>query len=328
MSIWPELDENEEDVMMPTSKESDIQSGVDPVSFSGVHPSNYMEYTPNLAQENISLSNTASTPSFLHAEQITPNSATLSGTDAAVLTANLETALPGLRPLDLPASAATQAEQELTFIRGFVDSTSQWSYRIPFAIQWAIGLPILVTVAFAPESPWWLIRHRRQHDAKRSLTRLTRKDEIHIDQTVAMMEHTNEIEKYLKEDDGGMSYLDAFKGVDRRRTEIACMVWIAQQVCGTSLMGWATTFYEQAGFSVDDAFNLSLGVYGLGIVGAVISWSVLLPETFGLSYLEIDILFERNAKTSKFRELRMNLESSGYFGIRNFLGETDVWRRY
>jgi SP family general alpha glucoside:H+ symporter-like MFS transporter len=606
--------------MMPTSKESDIQSGVDPVSFSGVHPSNHMEYTPNLAQENISLSNTTSTPSFLHAEQITPNSATLSGTDAAVLTANLETALPGLRPLDLPASAATQAEQELTFIRGcrlypkaiawsfilsstlimegfdtllifnffafpafkqrygtptpdsgyqisslwqfalstaaeageivgllangyladrigyrwtmvsaliflmfsillaffaasvqmllaaqilcgipwgifqtlsttyaaevmpitlrayllsnvnlcwilgqflatgilrrFVDSTSQWSYRIPFAIQWAIGLPILVTVAFAPESPWWLIRHRRQHDAKRSLTRLTRKDEIHIDQTVAMMEHTNEIEKYLKEDDGGMSYLDAFKGVDRRRTEIACMVWIAQQVCGTSLMGWATTFYEQAGFSVDDAFNLSLGVYGLGIVGAVISWSVLsrfgrrrlylcglsvllitllvagivgsfptshdqlwtlgsllliltfvyditigpicyvlvaeipstrlrtktvvlariaynlagilinwmtphmlsptawdwkgkscfffagttalclvwtywrLPETFGLSYLEIDILFERNAKTSKFRELRMNLESSGYFSMRNFLGETDVWRRY
>ncbi|KAJ5875426.1 uncharacterized protein N7473_012773 [Penicillium subrubescens] len=92
---------------MPTSKESDVQSGVHPVLFSGVHPSNHMEYTPNLAQENFFLSNTASTPSFLHAEQISPNSATLSGTDAAVLTANLETALPGLRPLNLLASAAT-----------------------------------------------------------------------------------------------------------------------------------------------------------------------------------------------------------------------------
>lgn len=605
---------------MPTSKESDIQCGGYPVSFSRWNFSNNVYYAPNLAQENVILNSTASSPSYSHTEQSSSNGATFSRTDAAVLTAELATAFPELRPLDSPAWAATQAEQELTFIRGcrlypkaiawsfilsstlimegfdtllifnffafpafkqrygtptpdsgyqisstwqfalstaaeageivgllvngyfadrigyrwtmvsaltilmlsillaffaanirmllsaqilcgipwgifqtlsttyaaevmpitlrayllsnvnlcwvlgqflatgilrnFVDNTSQWSYRIPFALQWAIGLPILVAVAFAPESPWWLIRHRRQRDAKRSLKRLTRKDEIHIAQTVAMMEHTNEIEKFLKEDDGGISYLDAFKGVDRRRTEIACMVWIAQQVCGTSLMGWASTFYEQAGFSVDDAFNLSLGIYGLAIVGAVISWSALsrfgrrtlylcglsalltillvsgivgslptshgqlwalgsllllltfvydmtigpvcyvlvaeipstrlrtktvvlariaynlagilinwmtphmlsptawnwkgkscfffagttalcllwtywrLPETFGLSYLEIDILFERNAKMSKFRELRRNLESSGYFSMRNLPGESGIWQRY
>ena len=60
-------------------------------------------------------------------------------------------------------------------LRKFVDNTSQWSYRIPFALQWVVCFPILVAVAFAPESPWWLIRHRRQQDAKRSLTRLARK---------------------------------------------------------------------------------------------------------------------------------------------------------
>lgn len=339
-------------------------------------------------------------------------------------------------------------------LRKFIDNTSQWSYRIPFALQWAVGLPILVAVVFAPESPWWLIRHRRQHDAKRSLTRLTRKGKINVDHTLAMIEHTNEIEKYLKKDDGAMSYLDAFKGVDRRRTEIACMVWIAQQVCGTSLMGWATTFYEQAGFSVDNAFNLSLGSFGIAIFGNVVAWSLLsrfgrrrlylcglsallaillvsgivgaiptshgqlwtlgsllliltfvynmtigpvcyvlvaeipstrlrvktvvlartaynlagilinwmtprmlsptawnwkgkscfffagttalcliwcywrLPETKGLSYLEIDILFEKKAKASKFRELRANLEHLGYFSIVNSAGETCTWRRY
>ncbi|KAJ6089245.1 hypothetical protein N7467_004461 [Penicillium canescens] len=339
-------------------------------------------------------------------------------------------------------------------MRKFVDNASQWSYRIPFALQWVICFPILIAVMFAPESPWWLIRHRRRHDAKRSLTRLTKKYKTNVDLTIAMMEHTNEIEKCLKEDDEGMSYLDAFKGVDRRRTEIACMVWITQQVCGTSLMGWASTFYQQAGFSAANAFNLSLGIYGIAIVGAVISWSLLarfgrrrlylcglsallailliggivgalptsrgqlwtlgsllliltfvydmtigpvcyvlvaeipstrlrvktvvmariaynlagilinwmtprmlsptawnwkgkscfffagttalclmwcywrLPETFGLSYLEIDILFERKAKASKFHELRANLESSGYFSIENSAGEASAWRRY
>lgn len=589
-------------------------------SSSGVHPSTHVEYLPHLPPQNEVICGLESYPSCLDTEQASPASTTFSQTDAAVLTEQLATALPSLRPLNAPARAATQAEQKLSFLDGcrlypkaiawsfilsatlimegfdtllifnffafpafkerygtptptsgyqisstwqfalstaaeageivgllangyladrigyrwtmvsalvflmlsitlsffalnirmllaaqilcgipwgvfqtlsttyaaevmpitlrayllsnvnlcwvlgqllatgilrkFVDNTSQWSYRIPFALQWAIGLPILIAVAFAPESPWWLIRHKKQRDAERSLKRLTKKGKVNIDQTVALMKHTNEIEKYLKEDDKGMSYLDAFKGVDRRRTEIASMVWIAQQVCGTSLMGWASTFYEQAGFSIDDAFNLSLGIFGLAIVGAVISWTLLsrfgrrrlylcglsalltilliggivgalptskgqlwslgsllliltfvydmtigpvcyvlvaeipstrlrtktvvlartaynlagilinwmtprmlspagwdwkgkscfffagttalllawtywrLPETFGLSYLEIDILFDRKAKRSKFRELRRNLESSGYFSIANSPGETGVWRSY
>ncbi|OQE12780.1 hypothetical protein PENFLA_c063G00321 [Penicillium flavigenum] len=339
-------------------------------------------------------------------------------------------------------------------MREFVDQTSEWSYRIPFALQWVICFPILIAVIFAPESPWWLIRHRPQRDAQRSLERLTKKHKINIDQTIAMMKHTNEIEKCLKGDDGGTSYLDAFKGVDRRRTEITCMVWITQQVCGTSLMGWASTFYQQAGFSAANAFNLSLGIYGIAIIGAVISWSLLscfgrrrlylcglsallatlliggivgalpesrgqlwtlgsllliltfvydmtigpvcyvlvaeipstrlrvktvvmarisynlagilinwitprmlsptawnwkgkscfffagttmlcliwcywrLPETFGLSYLEIDILFEKKAKASKFREVRAHLERSGYFNIENSAEEMSTWRGY
>ncbi|KAJ5812010.1 hypothetical protein N7474_008311 [Penicillium riverlandense] len=605
---------------MPASKESDIQCAMGSPGSSEVHPSYCLEHTAKLAQGNEVLSKTSPFPSFSHTEQSSPNSATPSRTDTAVLIDQLVTALPELRPLDSPARAATQAEQKQTFLRGcrlypkaiawsfilsstlimegfdtllifnfftfpafkrrygtptpdstyqispmwqfalpsaaeageivgllangyvadrigyrwtmvsalaflllsillsffavnirmllaaqilcgipwgifqtlsttyaaevmpvrlrayllsnvnlcwvlgqllasgilrtFVDNTSQWSYRIPFALQWAICFPILVAVMFAPESPWWLIRHRRQRDAKRSLTRLTRKDKVNVDQTIAMMEHTNEIEKYLKEDHGGISYLDAFKGVDRRRTEIACMVWITQQVCGTGLMGWASTFYQQAGFSVNNAFNLSLGVYGLAIIGNMISWWLLsrfgrrrlylsgltallaillvggiagalptsrgqlwtlgsllllltfvydmtigpvcyvlvaeipstrlrvktvviartgynlagilinwmtprmlsptvwnwkgktcfffagttalclvwcywrLPETFGLSYLEIDILFERKAKASKFCKLRANLESSGYFSIEHSAGEASTWRRY
>lgn len=130
-------------------------------------------------------------------------------------------------------------------IRALVHNTSQWSYRIPFGLQWAFAVPILVGVAFAPESPWWLVRHEKPIQARKALSRLTSTgdDQFNIDETIAMMKHTNEVEKYLQ--NGGMGYRDCFRGSDLRRTEIACMVWITQALCGSTLTGYAAYFYEQ-----------------------------------------------------------------------------------
>lgn len=337
--------------------------------------------------------------------------------------------------------------------RIFVNNESQWSYRIPFALQWAISVPIFIAVLFAPESPWWLIRHDRPGHARRVLLRLTTKGTVNVDETVTMMTHTNEVEKYLK-NRSGISYFDCFKGTDLRRTEITCLVWVTQQICGISLSGWASFFYEQAGFHDTNAFNLSVGTYGVAVVGCVIAWMLLprvgrrklylgglialfilllvtgsvgaapesrgqswalgtllilltfvynitigpvcfvlvaelpstrlrlktvvlarvaynligilvswmtpqmlsptawnwkgksafffagttllafllcywrLPETYGLSYLEIDVLFERKAKASKFRELQMNLESIGYFSVDGGESQQPTWRGY
>lgn len=231
------------------------------------------------------------------------------------------------------------------------------------------------------------------------------------------------------------------------------MVWATQALCGLSLTGWSAYYYEQAGFSVAYAFNLSIGMYGLGIVGGFISWALLprvgrrklyliglaimqviliaggtvgvavhspagswaigsllialtgiydvtvgpvcyvlvaeipstrlraktvvlarvvynlvslatntltarmlnptawdwagksnyvyagtnliclvwcyfrLPETMGLSYLELDILFEKKAKTKKFREFQVNLAQTGYFSLTRSDGG-DSWRGY
>jgi len=38
-------------------------------------------------------------------------------------------------------------------IRGLVHRRSVWAYRIPFGLQWAFSVPILIGVLFAPESP-------------------------------------------------------------------------------------------------------------------------------------------------------------------------------
>jgi len=159
-------------------------------------------------------------------------------------------------------------------LRGLLGRTDQWAYRIPFALQWFWPVPIMIGCFFAPESPWWLVRKNRVKDAEHSLRRLTNNADgsIDIEKTVAMMIHTNELEKELT---SGTSYWDCFKGTDLRRTEISCMVWGIQTLCGSGLMGYSTYFLEQAGVATDKAFDFTMGQYALGIAGTISSWGLM-----------------------------------------------------
>ncbi|KAF5004700.1 hypothetical protein FDECE_8811 [Fusarium decemcellulare] len=157
-------------------------------------------------------------------------------------------------------------------IQSLVHNTSELAYRLPFALQWAWVVPILFAVYFAPESPWWLVRHDRLPEARQSLQRLT-SDNLNIDDTIALMQHINSVEKKLGY--GGASFLDLFKGSNRRRTEISCMVWSCQALCGSVLIGYAPYFLEQAGFESSKSLTLTTGMYGLGIFGGMISWFLL-----------------------------------------------------
>ncbi|KAN0090028.1 putative MFS maltose permease [Hyaloscypha variabilis] len=159
-------------------------------------------------------------------------------------------------------------------LRGVLSREDEWAYRIPFAIQWIWPLPILIGVLFAPESPWWLVRKNRVADAKKALLRLTTRNDpdFNADATIAMMSHTNALEKEIS---AGTSYLDCFKGVDLRRTEIACMVWMVQTLCGSTFMGYSTYFYQQAGLATTSSFDLSMAQYALGIIGTVGSWFLM-----------------------------------------------------
>lgn len=69
------------------------------------------------------------------------------------------------------------------------------------------------------------------------------------------MQTTNELEKALET---GTGYLDCFKGIDRRRTEIVCVTWAIQNLCGSAFMGYSTYFYEQAGLSTLKSFDMSM----------------------------------------------------------------------
>ncbi|TQW01272.1 sugar porter (SP) family MFS transporter [Cordyceps javanica] len=160
-------------------------------------------------------------------------------------------------------------------LRGMIPLNNKWGYKIPFALQWAWPLPLMIGIWLAPESPWWLVRKNRLDDARRSLQRLTTRNsgiEFRPDETISMMIHTNEMERKIQQ---GTSYFDLFRGVNRRRTEIVTCVWVIQTLCGASFMGYSTMFYRQAGLATENAFSMSLAQYSLGFIGTLFSWFLM-----------------------------------------------------
>ncbi|KAJ5212463.1 uncharacterized protein N7498_004109 [Penicillium cinerascens] len=155
-------------------------------------------------------------------------------------------------------------------LRGLLGRTDQWGWRIPYAIQWIWPVPIIIGVLCAPESPWWLVRHGKVEEAKKSLSGLSRPGVSYYDteDAVALMIITNTHEKLTRE---GVSYWDCLKGVDRRRTEIVCCVWMCQVFCGIWYGGNIVYFLQQISFSNTQAFDFGLGVNAIGWCGTVCS---------------------------------------------------------
>ncbi|KAI0602461.1 sugar transporter-like protein [Biscogniauxia sp. FL1348] len=155
-------------------------------------------------------------------------------------------------------------------LRGCLTIEGDLGYRIPFAVQWAWPIPLMVVCYLAPESPWWLVRAERLEEARRSIKRLTgEKTEEQMNNQLAMMVHTTKIEA---QETTGANYKDCFKGVNLRRTEIVCVAFMGQILSGSSFAYTPTYFFTSAGMATEQAFNLSLGAKGMAFLGTVLSW--------------------------------------------------------
>ncbi|KAL4897876.1 hypothetical protein BDV59DRAFT_51481 [Aspergillus ambiguus] len=164
-------------------------------------------------------------------------------------------------------------------IKSMINRDDQWAYRIPYGLQWMWPLPLFIGILLAPESPWWLVRRGRTEDAKKALLRLTsvnRETDFDADETIAMMVHTTALEKQIT---SGASYWDCFKGTDKRRTEIVCMVWAIQNLSGNSFSNYSTYFLEQAGLATSNAYAFAMGQYGINMLGVFGAWFLM---TLGL----------------------------------------------
>lgn len=133
-----------------------------------------------------------------------------------------------------------------------------WAYSIPFALQWFWVIVILPGLWFIPESPWWLARRDRLQDAEASLRRLA-SDKVNVAATLAFIIETDKLEQEIE---AGSTYLDCFRAVNWRRTEISMGVYCTQVLSGIYLINYGTFFFQQAGLPTDQAFNMGVGFLG------------------------------------------------------------------
>ncbi|KAF5859969.1 hypothetical protein ETB97_002166 [Aspergillus alliaceus] len=158
-------------------------------------------------------------------------------------------------------------------LQSLLTSDDQWSYRIPYAVQWIWPVSLLFIGFLMPESPWWQVRNGQYDNALWTVQRLTSGEEKpKARQTVAMMIHTNEIEREIE---AGSSYWDCFRGSNLRRTEISCMSFTGQVLAGSQFAYTGTYFFEQAGMSPADAYKLGLGGATVAFVGTILSWFLM-----------------------------------------------------
>ncbi|KAK7987625.1 hypothetical protein PG989_007940 [Apiospora arundinis] len=160
---------------------------------------------------------------------------------------------------------------------------NEWAWRLPFGLQWFWPPVILMFMAFAPESPWFLEKKGQGDRAKVSLRRITNYNEQQIEDAYENIRHTVLIDLQSQDEsqtsnpksalkNALLEFPRCFKGNDRRRTEIACGTWISQSLCGSNLMAFAPYFFQAAGLTAEAAFSLQLGGLGCGIIGTGLAW--------------------------------------------------------
>lgn len=133
--------------------------------------------------------------------------------------------------------------------KGSLGIKGHMGWRLPLILQWIYPVPLLIAVYFAPESPYWLTRKGRFEEAKSAIRSISRKgyySEEELDGYLAYLKHTDDLEKIEAKN---ASFMDMFKGTNRRRTEIMLCIWGNQQWSGLNLTGYATLFLKYAGLS-------------------------------------------------------------------------------
>jgi MFS transporter, SP family, general alpha glucoside:H+ symporter len=158
-------------------------------------------------------------------------------------------------------------------LRGFLSMTGEWAYRLPFALQWIFPLPLAIGILIAPDSPWWLVRKGRTEDAAKALRKLRASDtsEEDIVDTVSMMVYTVKIENEMST---RSSYVDLFRGIDLRRTEISTLTYLVQALLAP-LVAYIVYFLEQAGLSPAASFDFGMGEYSLAIFGVFVAFALV-----------------------------------------------------
>ncbi|KAL3442223.1 general substrate transporter [Aspergillus insuetus] len=156
-------------------------------------------------------------------------------------------------------------------IKGFGDRGDRWAYRGPFALQFFFVAFLAVGLPFSIESPWYLVRTDRIDAARDALQRLYGPN-TNIETKLTAIQMTVAQDLAVKES----KWSDAIRGPNRLRTAISCGVFVCQHLVGIIfVLGFSTYFFQLAGLPTERSFDLGVGVTACGVVGTIISWTIV-----------------------------------------------------
>ncbi|CAO3586614.1 unnamed protein product [Absidia cylindrospora] len=178
----------------------------------------------------------------------------------------------------------------------YIPSEAQW--RVPFCIQIALGVILVVGIVFFPFSPRWLMTKGRDEEALQVLSKLRRVPIDHprvqeeyrdIKVTVVFEERLDQQRFPELVNKGGMAkvkmgcygYLDLLKRGMRKRLFIACAIQFFQQFVGiNAIIYYAPKVMQSLGLAGGSVSLLATGV--IGIINFLFTFvTVLFLDKFG-----------------------------------------------
>ncbi|KAK2757831.1 sugar transporter [Colletotrichum kahawae] len=149
-----------------------------------------------------------------------------------------------------------------------------WSWKAAVVSQFGVGFISLLLFTFlTPESPYYLAG-KGQHEKVKIVLRSLRGKEpgYDVEADFDLIMRTIEHEKTTRGET--VSFIDCFRGVDLRRTLLACLPMVMQQFSGWSLCGnYLTYFLTLAG--LEDAFLITVIANVLSIFAVLLSFSLV-----------------------------------------------------
>ena len=83
--------------------------------------------------------------------------------------------------------------------------------------------------------------------------------------------------EHEREANASTTFLSCFRGTDLRRTIIVIGCYCITVSGGSTIRAYATYFLQQAGLPTEEAFNMSIVLYALGVLGLMGTVSLNFP---------------------------------------------------
>ncbi|RPA99055.1 sugar transporter [Choiromyces venosus 120613-1] len=146
---------------------------------------------------------------------------------------------------------------------------SDASYRIPIGLLLVLPVLIIPGLPFLPESPRWLMKRGREEEARKSLEIIHRGDVgFSVESEVLFLRATISEQEEINK---ASSWADCFKTTNRRRTLLAVLIQVMQQLTGVSfIFNYGTVFFSQIG--VGGPFIIMIMTNLVNLVGTIVSF--------------------------------------------------------